>query len=769
MKKLNNLFSPLKNLDIYGVPIRVNFQNKEIYKTGFGATISLIVFTIFGFSCYFFSCELYQRNNPIVVTSEQYVKTPQRMDIDKIQQVIVMGFNDINGQAVYDPSVIQAKATIYNMKRVFNETTQQYENNIQKNILRLRPCNTQDIKVDKVKQYFNQISLPQYFCFDDNQEVYLQGEFFSDIYTRVDVYFSQCQNSTQPNSSICKTQEQINKITSKLHFLVYMMDKIVDPSNFDNPFDYQGMNIETYTSIFQSQLLTAYFENYYIQSDIGIFQKSVNQIRDFLYAQSTSSNVYGQDGLIIQFSMRPYKQKQIIMERRYMKLVDLVAQLGGILKLATLIGFIIAYPFAKINFKKQIINSIFDCDFSLKEVESKNNNNNNQNLKQIQMDKTNNVKSQMIGGNIQFPLIKNIQEQEDLKSTIYNHKSQSDSDHNISSFKRQFEMNKNEVQVSENKVQPKQENKNINTAYSFQSKNKSEIDGNNSKDQSFFSKRKSSQYKRSKKSISMEQSKRQTINNSGNQNLQDSEVKLSILDRFKRIFNPNKQKINFGCLEYFQYFVTLASSNYLKLKKIFVLKGYEQVQKNLDIQYILQKLQEIEKLKSILLNDDQIKLFELLPRPVLKSGNFSKSTLKQNQLSKNYNISQEEKVNKAYESLINILNQKKKTQRDHQLIQLLDDQMYQTLKSMGLLSTNIHNLQLNQSNHKPNKKNNKFQNDYVKEDSNSFVNYNNIDSDLKEVIINTLMKSDVPDETQITNTLYFNEQRYVNKNSLNLF
>jgi len=41
------------------------------------------------------------------------------------------------------------------------------------------------------------------------------------------------------------------------------------------------------------------------------------------------------------------------------------------------------------------------------------------------------------------------------------------------------------------------------------------------------------------------------------------------------------------------------------------------VKERLDVVYIIQKLVEIDKLKMLLLNEDQLKLFEYLPKPIV--------------------------------------------------------------------------------------------------------------------------------------------------------
>lgn len=48
------------------------------------------------------------------------------------------------------------------------------------------------------------------------------------------------------------------------------------------------------------------------------------------------------------------------------------------------------------------------------------------------------------------------------------------------------------------------------------------------------------------------------------------------------------------------------------------------VKEKLDIAYILKKLYELEKLKFILLNEDQLSLFNYLPKPIIPYEMFNK-------------------------------------------------------------------------------------------------------------------------------------------------
>ncbi|KAL4495280.1 hypothetical protein ABPG73_022325 [Tetrahymena malaccensis] len=352
----------IKQIDIYGIPVGVNFKNQQIYKTLLGALITVLITIIFVLQCYFSGQNLFQRNDPQVITSEQYVRNPERMNIDNKQQTIMMGLQLDLTNTIYDPSIIQVTAQQAIKNTTFNQTSQTNQTSFYLLPLKIRPCELKDVQNDEVSSFFKNLPLNKLFCFDDNQEIYIEGDYSGDIYSRIDVYFNQCANSTAVDSVICKPQEVIDKSLQNFSFLVYMIDKILDPRQFDQPFDYHGVNIITQASNKQSIQYTTYFENYYIESDIGLVNQDINLKRDFILAGTDTNIVYNTPNLVLQFTMRPQKNKQLMMQRKYTKITDLIAQLSGTLKLLTIVGFLLSYPFAKMNLRREMIDSIFDYE-----------------------------------------------------------------------------------------------------------------------------------------------------------------------------------------------------------------------------------------------------------------------------------------------------------------------------------------------------------------------------------------------------------------------
>ncbi|KAL4478686.1 hypothetical protein ABPG74_006921 [Tetrahymena malaccensis] len=760
----------MKKLDIYGVPIGLNFNNQQIHKTSFGAIISLIVFIAFGFSFFSAGQELFYRSHPQIITSEQYVRNPQRMNFDKKQQTIMMGFSTTNSKYISDPSIIQVNATLSSVQNIYNETSQSYYKQTTQTPLKIRACQIEDIKVEKIKSFFNILPLNQMLCFDDNQEVYIEGDYAGDFYSRVDVVFNQCVNSTLSNSFVCQPQKNIDLALSNVSFLVYMIDKILDPSNFENPFDYQGINIQSQASNQHPIQYTAYFENYYIESDVGLVQQDIQTKRDFIFTGTDTTNIFNNPNIVMKFTMRPYKNKQLMMQRRYMKFTDLFAQLGGLLKFLTMIGFILSHPIAKLHLNKEIINSLFDFEFlssDQQQCESKNsdqicvdfmNKENPQNLAKTPTntnEKNLNPQSMQTVQNTSNQKVQQIHAkfQEILKNQNYSEKRQSKFNENIS-----------QIQLKANFDSHESENFSLGVSKFTQS-------------QQYSPNRKKSLSNLISMQLKLQRpTQRQSIQLSENNNqvneqqiTENTQLYGQIISNIQRLLNPIKKFIKLSPFQYISYFF-FSFSNKSQEDKTLIKKGIKKVQSRLDIQHILRKLQEIEKLKQIMLDQDQIKLFEILPRPVLNNNQDLTEKKQQNQFYEIKKKSYEEKVEEACSSLINILNKAKKSQRDIQLIQLLDSDVYNIILKSQLQHEKNYVLNENFRNYNENDeiledKSQNHINQLPLKDSNISIKFQNQKQDLEM----PSQKTETSDEIYGVNTdYYFNFYKKYKKNSLNI-
>ena len=85
---------------------------------------------------------------------------------------------------------------------------------------------------------------------------------------------------------------------------------------------------------------------------------------------------------------------------------------------------------------------------------------------------------------------------------------------------------------------------------------------------------------------------------------------------------PANSKINFNIFEYIKLnFKQLARIPLNEKEELFI-KGEKIYDEELDIVHILKKIQEIEKIKMVLFNEDQIALFNLIDKPMVYVNDF---------------------------------------------------------------------------------------------------------------------------------------------------
>lgn len=120
-----------------------------------------------------------------------------------------------------------------------------------------------------------------------------------------------------------------------------------------------------------------------------------------------------------------------------------------------------------------------------------------------------------------------------------------------------------------------------------------------------------------------------------------------------------------------------------------IMAGKKAVEEKLDISYLLKKFYEIDKIKMLLLNENQYHLFDYLPKPViLKTGKINIGNSNSNH--SNYETNDViDKSKKLYTAFNNIMKQNELSSIDKKLIDLLDENVKQLIKVLFFNKNNI--------------------------------------------------------------------------------
>lgn len=91
---------------------------------------------------------------------------------------------------------------------------------------------------------------------------------------------------------------------------------------------------------------------------------------------------------------------------------------------------------------------------------------------------------------------------------------------------------------------------------------------------------------------------------------------VSVLQAARELFKVTRRVIKYSFTDFFLH-ITLPWGRKIREKRSLVEQGVNKVIGHLDVLFILNKLLEIDKLKSVIFDEDQLHLFEYIPKPVL--------------------------------------------------------------------------------------------------------------------------------------------------------
>jgi hypothetical protein len=351
----------LKFIDLFGLEPKIKIQNKEKYNTIFGGLISIFVSIAILMGFIYFGQELIVKKNPTVMLSNQYDTEPQRYNLTRNKFNFVFGMEDQNSQLYVDFSIFYARAKMDIITRSVNANgvpTIVFDHVY----LRVEICN-KDRHFPYFFDLFSAIDLGKSMCIhpDDAELLYIQGMWGSSHYTAVSLDIMPCTNSTD-SSIICKPQEQIDKQLSGGYFNVYIIDTIFDPTNYTQPYTYIARNF--YTSISKNffKLFELYFKNVDYTTDSGALVQNESTERYLQLDYTHEMFDFRGTPQFFSFLLRTSNNRDIF-TRKYIKIQDILANMGGLIKGIMLGVYIIFFLFRSTNFYVFLIEKIYASYF----------------------------------------------------------------------------------------------------------------------------------------------------------------------------------------------------------------------------------------------------------------------------------------------------------------------------------------------------------------------------------------------------------------------
>ncbi|CAD8188833.1 unnamed protein product [Paramecium pentaurelia] len=558
MERIN---SYLKACDIFAQSPSLGMNQQSIYQSMFGGFTSIT--TIFLVFLFFSSNFLDYLNGKNIITKQTqiYDNNLSNLQLDDQDFIIAFGIEQQN----------------FLTQPYFSVTLQQREylrldnGSILKNItqLPLEPCKLERFQTVFLKygknfsEDFNHLHLENLLCPKNNIRMNIGGTFASNYFNFLKIEVSDCNPSQILENSTCASNDELQNqlnLSGAFKVQVYLINKVINPNKIGSDYISIFLDDQSYLSFVPKKLNN---DNQNLNF-ISIDNTETKEVIDLGREQDTSFAAF-------YFRKSPIT---IFVERNNQNVTDLLSKLGGLLQISLIVmGFIIA------AYNKQKSNVI------------------NKNLVMVELSNkiyefSSDVDEQNKQHQVNLELINNVYEDRQFRHEYYVNKEGQQQIIPNSQIKHQSKIFRlfGKGQPEQHIIltdRPTTENNECNIQYSYENDDKS------------------NQYTQ------------QAIKDHGQ--LAQQLKCVSGLDYFKKQINlilNRSQPLRFNISIFLNQMCFRKVFQNQKSVQFFN-SALDKINEQLDVFNIITKLNEIEKMKEILLNNSQLLLFNFTSKPII--------------------------------------------------------------------------------------------------------------------------------------------------------
>ena len=332
-------------IDLFKSPIFFFVNNKQQNSTLVGSFLSLLIIFYLGMS--FIHSDVFYKTRPTIIDQTQVLTHRPAISLNSSNFALSMSVVDSNSIPYNDPTV----ASIALVNKIINGP------NITYDFRSLHPCNDSDFPTDP--NVINNLRLRNTLCMDD-PHIDLKGYWDEETISYIMIALLVCQNGSDTNIT-CKSEEDISKNLKEKYFQIYYKENNYDMSNLENP---TNSIFKTNYALIDPKLrkkLNIYFKKMEITDDKGLVLDETHSTDSFKKDSETwdmDSNSEG-DQIIFVICLYSSEYQQLVI-RRYQKLQEAIASLGGSASILIMIGFILTKTQNKLNLANVIMNHLYN-------------------------------------------------------------------------------------------------------------------------------------------------------------------------------------------------------------------------------------------------------------------------------------------------------------------------------------------------------------------------------------------------------------------------
>ncbi len=335
-------------------PFQFLFQGKRNIHFPFGMILSFIINSISLCLSVTLILELMNHSKPTVNYAKFHTSMTKNMTLNTKNLLFTIAIRDRYYNIINDPSIGSIRAT-YEITSTING-----EFNFQINDLKFMNCSNiyPLFKELGVADKFESTGLIDYNCYNFSDPIIIGGKYGTNFYANLDFYIVKCRNSSDSNIT-CKSEEEINSFMQNGWLQITYVSSYVDFNDFSHPIQYITDDSYMNLDINMNKQLYIYFSSLEINSEKDIiFSNKISEgstKHDYTFSDIVSVL---DDGIISSVMVCPSFNIDKYY-RRYIKIQEIGASIGGFYSVLNIISIIISSN-SKFRFTEMtIINELF--------------------------------------------------------------------------------------------------------------------------------------------------------------------------------------------------------------------------------------------------------------------------------------------------------------------------------------------------------------------------------------------------------------------------
>jgi hypothetical protein len=355
------LLPGLKKLDFFSKPIQLNFNHEKYFRTYFGGIISLLICIIISCSVWGWFSLIINKHEARISRVDMYSPTAPQINFNSNNSLFAFNFYAKNFSIFNDPT--------YFDQDIFLQTLKLDTDGIK--LIELKPLTFKKCReilsedsssISKKLDEISIIKLNSSFCLELKNETIIgstiKNSNFNNEYYFSNFLFSlkKCKNNSL---KVCKSEQELNE-KLKGGFLEFLfIDNFFDLKNPINPSNSYLKNLIFYVDMRDTKIVEIFLKIIDVITDMGWFFEDNENIKDFTYDFHQQQNIEmtNQSEIIKLFINTSNNKLEFL--RTYIKIQEVVGNIGGILYLTFIFGHILTHFQSNFETNERMINSLF--------------------------------------------------------------------------------------------------------------------------------------------------------------------------------------------------------------------------------------------------------------------------------------------------------------------------------------------------------------------------------------------------------------------------